>query len=373
MKRAIPVGRLAVSVGFIVIVVGLGGLGLSQVAKRQWRTQPTFRVGALFPSIGGLEVGHRARIQGIDAGLVEQVIPPQVPGGPVEVVLRLDDRLRGLVRVDARAKIVAEGLVGAKVVEIVPGRPDASMLDGDARIAAEPVTLPSDLLARAQGVIERVEKAAAAAERGLEETTALVQSIREGKGTLGKLARDDELYDRLTMVARRGDRALGALDDNLSALKETWPLSRYFDRRAYLDRERLLYRPNATRASQTLPADALFESDHALLTVAGKKRLDETARWFKGVARPSSDVVIAAFTDDHARDDQDLGEILTQAQADAIRDYLVAKHAIASVGWFRGRKVAAVGFGSHIPRAAPTPAPDTPPRHVEIIVFTPST
>lgn len=373
MTRPIPVRRLLLSLAFIAFVLGVGGLALSQMAKRQWRTQPTFRVWALFPSIGGLEVGHRARIQGIDAGLVEQVIPPGAPGGPVEVVLRLDQRLRGLVRVDARAKIVAEGLVGAKVVEIVPGRPDAPLLESDGRIAADPVTLPSDLLAQAQAAIARIDKAAAAAERGLEETTALVQSIKKGEGTLGKLARDDELYDRLTVVARRGDRALSALDDNLSALKETWPLSRYFDRRAYLDRDRLLYQPNAERKSQTLAVEDLFETDRAVLTPAGRGRLDQTARWFNGFARPSSEVVIAAFTDDHAKDDQDLGEILTQAQADAVRDYLVDKHSIASPGWFRRRKVAAVGFGSHIPRTAPTPAPDTPTKRIEILVFTPST
>ncbi len=373
MKRDFPLGRVLVIVGFVAVVFLAGGFGLSQMARRQWRTQPTFQVRALFPSIGGLEVGHRARVQGIDAGLVEQVIPPQAPGGAVEVVLKIDLRLRELVRADARAKIVAEGLVGAKVVEIVPGRPDAPVLASDGQIAAEPVTLPSDLFSQAQSALARIDKAAAAAERGLAETTALVESIRKGEGTIGKLARDDELYHRLNQVARRGDRALSALDDNLKALKETWPLSRYFDRRAYLDRERLLFRPNAERKSRTFPTDEIFETDRAVLTPHGRAKLDEFAGWFKGNGRPSSELVIAAFTSDLASQDHDLAEILTQAQADAVRDYLIAKHAISSAGWFRSRKVAAVGFGAQIPRATPAIALDAPAKRIEIIVFTPST
>ncbi len=61
--------------------------------------------------------------------------------------------------------------------------------------------------------------------------------------------------------------------------------------------------------------------------------------------------MIAAFTDDDR--DQDLAQILTQEQADAVRKYLVAKHGIDSAGWFTARKVAAVGFGSQVPRSAP--------------------
>ena len=61
-----------------------------------------------------------------------------------------------------------------------------------------------------------------------------------------------------------------------------------------------------------------------------------------------SEVVIAAFTDDDR--DQDLAEMLTQEQAESVRHYLVEKHAIQSAGWFKSRKVASVGFGTHAPR-----------------------
>ncbi len=170
-------------------------------------------------------------------------------------------------------------------------------------------------------------------------------------------------------LSRRGERTLTALEENLDALKQTWPLSRYFDRRAYLDRERVLFQPGSQRNSRALRADELFEPGRSVLTPVGRTRLDEVGRWCKQASRPGSQVVIAAFTDDDR--DEDLAEILTQEQADAVRKYLVNKHSIQSAGWFKRRKVAAVGFGTHAPRTLdPAPA-DQPARRVEIILFTP--
>ena len=121
MRRDIGRWRALANAGFALAVLALGGFGLYQVASRRWQVQPTFRVRAEFETIAGLEVGHRVRVQGIDAGLVDRVIPPGEPGRPVELVLRIDERLRHLVRKDTVARIVSEGLVGAKAVELTPG------------------------------------------------------------------------------------------------------------------------------------------------------------------------------------------------------------------------------------------------------------
>ena len=138
-------------------MLALAGFGLYQVAGRHWRVQPTFRVRAQFETIGGLEVGHRVRLQGIDAGVVERVVAPGEPGQPVELVLRIDERLRPLVRTDAVARIVSEGLVGAKVVELTPGRPDAPPVAELDRIASERPIEMTDLLKKAAGSLARLE------------------------------------------------------------------------------------------------------------------------------------------------------------------------------------------------------------------------
>ena len=180
--------------------------------------------------------------------------------------MRIDERLRPLVRTDAVARIVSEGLVGARVVELAPGAassPSAGELD---LIGSEPPIEMNDLLKQASASLARLDQATRAAEAGLTELTAITQSVRRGEGTLGKLVRDDEVYQRLVSLTQRGERTLEALDDNLAALKETWPLSRYFERRAYFDRERVLFQPGATRNSRVIRADDLFEPGRSVLT-----------------------------------------------------------------------------------------------------------
>ena len=247
MLREIGRGRALANAGFVLTVLALGGFGLYQVAGRRWQIQPTFLVRTQFETISGLEAGHRVRLQGIDAGVVERVVPPREPAGPVELVLRIDDRLRPLIRTDAVARIVSEGLVGAKVVELTPGRPDAPALAERDRIGSEQPIEMTDLFKRAAASLARLDAATQAAEVGLGELNTIAGSIRRGEGSLGKLVRDDSAYQNLLEVTHRGERTLTAIEENLAALKHTWPLSRYFERRGYWDRDGVLFQPGAAR------------------------------------------------------------------------------------------------------------------------------
>src|SRR5438874_5011382 len=92
--------------------MGLAGSGLYAVGSRQWLWSDTFHVRAGFPQIRGVEVGTRVRVQGIDAGEVDAVEPPGAPGGDVLLRLRLDGKLRSLIRTDASVQIVSEGMIG---------------------------------------------------------------------------------------------------------------------------------------------------------------------------------------------------------------------------------------------------------------------
>ena len=368
MRREMKRWRALANAGFVLAVLALAGYGISQVSRRNWAWQPTFRIQAGFASIGGVEVGAKVRVQGIDAGVVESIEPPRIPGGPVLLWLRIDEKLHPLVRIDATAKIVPQSLMGAKIVEIVPGKPESRVIGESGAIAVETPLELADLLKQASASLNRVDAVAAAAEKGLGEINAIASSIREGKGSLGKFVRDDEAYQKIVALSDHGAKTIDSLGDNLAALKRTWPLSRYFDDKGFYDRDRVLFKPGSERDSRTLRADDLFEPGRSVLTEPGRKQLDEVGAWFARTKRPKSEVVIAAFTDD-ARD-PDLAQILTQEQADSVRKYLVARHKIDSAGWFASRKVAAVGFGSQAPRAMGGDL-DAPPRRVEVILFTP--
>lgn len=369
MQRTIGRWRALVNAGFVLAILAVSAFGMVQVASREWWVQETFRIRAAMTTIGGLEAGNQVRVQGMDAGAIERIDPPNAPGSPVTLVLRIDAKLRPLVRSDALARVVSEGVVGAKIVEIVPGRPDAPPLADNATIAAEPPIEVADLLRGASVALGRIDAVAVAAEGGLVEIQQIAATIRKGEGSLGKFVQDDEAYRKLVALTDRGEHTLDDLEDNLAALKRTWPLSRYFNTRSFFDRDKILFHPGAERESRTLREDELFEPGRSALTATGRQRLDEVATWFKKTIRPASEVVIAAFTDHTI--DAELAQALTQEQADAVRKYLVSQHAITSAGWFASRKVAAVGFGNEPPRTLVADTKEPPSRRVEVILFTP--
>ena len=167
------------------------------------------------------------------------------------------------------ARIVSEGLVGAKLVELTPGKAGSPQVADLDMLASEKPVEMTELMQKAAASLARLDAATLAAEKGLGEVNAIAASINNGEGSLGKLIRDETLHQNLTELSHRSERALTALEDNLAALKETWPISRYFERRAYADRERAVFQPGSSRNSRALATDDLFESGRAVLTPAG--------------------------------------------------------------------------------------------------------
>src|SRR6516165_869905 len=111
--------------GLVVLVaLGLAGGGLFVIGERTGWGSDSFRVVAGFPDVGGVEVGSRVRIQGIDAGEVEALLPPERPGEPVKLRLRISTKYHHLVGEDARVQIGSENLLAGKIVRILPGAPD---------------------------------------------------------------------------------------------------------------------------------------------------------------------------------------------------------------------------------------------------------
>jgi phospholipid/cholesterol/gamma-HCH transport system substrate-binding protein len=263
---------------------------------------------------------------------------------------------------------VVEGMIGARVVDLKPGEPDAPAVADGALIRSEPAADLADLMRRAGESLREFDATATEARAGLEHLAALAADVRDGKGSLGKLIRDDAVYDNLVALTRRGEKAVEKLDDDLMAVKQTWPISRYFESRAYYERDKVLYRPGSHRESRTMTAEELFVPGRAILTPVGRTRLDEVARWSKASGRSRSEIVIAAFTEPGPQ--PELDEALTQEQADAVRKYLIDRHGVDSAGWFRKRKIAAVGFGAQPPRFEEE-GPEAPSRRVDIILFTP--
>src|SRR5439155_13416448 len=116
--------------------------------------------------------------------------------------------------------------------------------------------------------------------------------------------------------------------------------------RSYVeDRTALLVRPAHDRYRQWVRAADLFEPDRAVLTDAGRARLNELAGWLNGLKPKGSDVVVVALADPKAAPSAAAAQALTQKQSEVIVAYLKDNHKVHKLGWVRTRNLKPIGLG----------------------------
>jgi phospholipid/cholesterol/gamma-HCH transport system substrate-binding protein len=216
---------------------------------------------AEFTEVGGLIEGATVRLAGVQIGRVTKVELPPHPGGKVRVRLTIAKRFADRIRRDSEARIMTQGLLGDKLVEITIGSSASSpILPGDTLPSREAMETDRVLAEAAQTLesikrlatnlnlaVEHVDKSGAldqigrlagtlgaAAERlqrsgALDDFGAAARSVRriteqveKGKGLLHALVYDEpETLQRLNAVlqstqdllarAERGDNAVSVL------------------------------------------------------------------------------------------------------------------------------------------------------------------
>lgn len=359
----------------VVLAVTLSVSGLFAVGSRQWLWGDTFEVRAGFRQVRGVEAGTRVRVQGVDAGQVVAVEPPATPGGEVLVRLRVDGRLRHLVRADARARIVPEGMVGGKVMEIEPGSGSTPPVADGGFLATEPSV---DLADAARELREEVGSTLKEVRDGVHQAGQTLKEVRNGEGVMGKellqalrevnmtvqQVRDGEgvVGSELQQSLQQFRRTLSSIKQDVDAVQQLPLVGSYVK-----DPLKSLVRPDCERYQQWFTETDLFVPGQAVLTESGRARLMGLGPWLSNVQAKGAEVVVAAYADPAA--DTDLARIVTQKQSEAVCDFLKAHHSIHKVGWFSRRSVTPVGCGAD-PRA---PGDKLPRPRVEVLVFVPST
>ncbi|MSR32093.1 MAG: MCE family protein [Gemmataceae bacterium] len=340
--------KQAIQLALICLVgIGLGLAGLFAIGSKSWLGSKALNLQAGFVEIRGIETGTRVRVQGMDAGQITRISPPREPGQPVILDMKVREEFRDLIRQDATVRIVPEGLLGGKVIEIHPGSPGAPLAPDHASL--KPALSPdlSDLISQASDSLE---------------------AIRKGNGSLGKLIHDQKLYDDLVLLARQSLRTMVSVQQDADAFKEI-----PFFRDYVADQIRILIHSNRERKRMTVPSAELFEKGTSILTKEGKSKLDEVGKWFLGHPK-EGEIVIAAFANPADFPPETVG-IITRQQSEAVSEYLLSQHKIHKTGWipwYSERKVKPLGAGATGVPGLEAP-PGTPLSRLEFLLFlTPS-
>jgi phospholipid/cholesterol/gamma-HCH transport system substrate-binding protein len=197
----IAVIAIAIATTMIITLSGQGGF---------WWQRYLIKV--RFPNAGGVKSGSPVRVAGVDSGSVTDI---RFAGSEVEMDLQLKKDMQQRVRTTSRATIGSVSLLGEGAVDISatttgdPIPPNGYVQPGP------PTAMLADVTTQAN--------------QGITELTGLIHDVRSGRGTLGKLVTDEQLYNDLqqfTSAAREvtqnlqsGKGTLGQLLNNPESAK----------------------------------------------------------------------------------------------------------------------------------------------------------
>ena len=166
-----------------------------------------------FSNAGGVQRGSPVRVAGVTAGAVTDL---QFAGSEVEMLLEVREDMQERIRTTSRATIGAVSLLGEGAVDISASTTGQPIPEGGYVPADPPPPQLADVTSQAN--------------KGIAEITLLMQDIRAGKGTVGKLMTDEQLYadlQQFSAAARevtegltRGKGTLGQLLNNPESARQ---------------------------------------------------------------------------------------------------------------------------------------------------------
>ena len=145
-----------------------------------------------FENAAGLKEGAAVNLQGVTVGAVKSVTVVADPARkltPVRVVMKLDSKYADGLREDSKAALTTVGVLGDTVVDInsqtAVGPP---LKEGDEVHTLETPSI-TDVVKASQGTIEQLNVI-------LAKLNTVVDNLQEGKGSIGQLISNPDLYNK---------------------------------------------------------------------------------------------------------------------------------------------------------------------------------
>ncbi len=156
----------------------------------------------------GLTDGAPATLNGITIGKVSDVALSGMadPQHVVKVTLSIQDRFMRAIPDDSKSELTAPNLLGTKFVNIIKGssavpvKANATLSGLDTRGFEDVVKQSFGVLTSLQSVVDRVDK--------------IVDIVESGKGSIGKLLVDEELYNRVLAIVTEVQKIATAVNTN---------------------------------------------------------------------------------------------------------------------------------------------------------------
>lgn len=197
MPRTRSLAWSQLKVGIIAVVaIVLATMLVFAVGGDSGMFSERYHLKTRFANVIGLKSGAVVRLAGVEVGQVEAV---QFAERDVEVVLRLRAEVREKITDQSRAQIGSVSLLGEGAVDITAAPGGRPLADWE-YITSE----------RTPGQIADVAENAS---QTLSQANALIGDIRGGKGTVGKLFTDEQLYRDVASMVASADAVVKAVNE----------------------------------------------------------------------------------------------------------------------------------------------------------------
>src|SRR5215471_2345788 len=165
-----------------------------------------------FDNVQGLKSGAIVRVAGVEVGKVTSV---ELKGAGVEVGLSVRNENQPRITSDSRATIGSMSLLGEPLIDVSPASTGTPLKDGDFLKSAKPAPQLSDVTGTAQ--------------EGLTEATALLKDIRNGRGTIGQMFTNDELFRELDAFIMSANQVTASINKSRGTLGKLTNDPRVYD------------------------------------------------------------------------------------------------------------------------------------------------
>jgi len=210
MLKQLEGARLGI---FIFLGTVLMVLAIFLLGSKEKLFTSTIEIRAYFDQIEGLKSGAPVRLSGYDIGSVSSVSFANDALAKVEVKMRIVNDLKHLIRIDSEASIETEGLVGKKIVAITPGSPDATeVANGGVIRSKTPMNIAK--------IIEETEAVMGYMKDLTKDFSEIFAKVNQGKGSIGKLVNDEQLYKSAVNVTQSADKSMITITKRLEEISD---------------------------------------------------------------------------------------------------------------------------------------------------------
>jgi phospholipid/cholesterol/gamma-HCH transport system substrate-binding protein len=201
------------------VILFIGGIYL--IGQKQQLFSRTFQISAIFKDISGLQVGNNVRYSGINVGIVDNV--RQITDSTVRVDMQINESTRKFIKKNAKAIIGSDGLMGNKIISIIPGIPGKEEIENNDMIeTVKPVNI-DDILLKIKVTSDNLADISG----GL---SVITKNVSEGKGTIGKLLMDSTMAQNVGQAMVNIKQGAGGFKKNMDAASHNFLLRGYINK-----------------------------------------------------------------------------------------------------------------------------------------------